>query len=118
MALSRLRRPSLALPLVAVLVLLGLAGWYVLSGRGAGYLPQSSWGPWQEKRDKEGWSVWVRVNSWSDAAEADVHMGKAEGFTIKAYGKAARATTVMDGTRFTLTPGGRVTARAAGDTGP
>ncbi|MEU9991431.1 hypothetical protein AB0E10_32435 [Streptomyces sp. NPDC048045] len=67
-------------------------------------------GPWREKRVND-WSVWIRVNSWSDAAEADVHMGRAEGFTMKAYGAPATATTSMDGTRFTLTPGGEVTGQ-------
>ncbi|QHC23340.1 hypothetical protein [Streptomyces sp. GS7] len=110
MALSRIRRRSTAFWLAAVVLLLGLASWYVFSGRGAGLLPQSSWGPWREKRVDD-WSVWVRVNAWSDAAEADVHMGKAEGFTMKAYGTPARATTDMDGTRFTLTPGGEVTGQ-------
>lgn len=107
---SRIRRRSTAFPLVAVVLLLGLAGWYVFSGRGAGLLPQSSWRPWHEKRVDD-WSVRVRVNSWSEAAEAYVHMGKAEGFTIKAYGTPASATTVMDSTRFTLTPGGEVTGQ-------
>ncbi|MEU5534449.1 hypothetical protein [Streptomyces sp. NPDC020362] len=112
MALSRIRRrPTVSRPVaVAVVVLLALAGWYVFSGRGAGLLPQGSWGPWREKRVNN-WSVRIRVNSWSDAAEAYVHMGKAEDFTMKAYGTSAVATTVMDQTRFTLTPGGEVTGQ-------
>ncbi|KUM92573.1 hypothetical protein AQI88_30835 [Streptomyces cellostaticus] len=101
---------------VAVVVLLGLAGWYVFSGRGAGLLPQDSWGPWREKRVKD-WSVLIRVNSWSDAAEAEMHMGKAEDFTMKAYGRPSTATAVMDGTRFTLTPGGEVTGQRSQEHG-
>ncbi|MFD7105466.1 hypothetical protein [Streptomyces celluloflavus] len=110
MPLPRVLRRSVALPLVTVVILLGLAVWYVFSGYGAGLLPQSSWGPWREK-SVDNWAVRVRVNSWSDAAEAYVHMGKAEDFTMEAYGTSADATTVMDGTRFTLAPGGEVTGQ-------
>ncbi|MGW2747269.1 hypothetical protein [Streptomyces sp. NPDC001450] len=116
MSLSRIRRPIISLPLVTVVILLGLVAWYVFSGRGAGLLPQDTWGPWREKRVND-WSVWVRVNSWSDAAEADLHMGKAEEFTMQAYGKPATATTTMDGTRFTLTPGGEVAGQPSRDNG-
>ncbi|MET9149108.1 MULTISPECIES: hypothetical protein [unclassified Streptomyces] len=108
---SRVRRRSAASALVAAVILLGLAGCYVFSGRGAGLLPQASWGPWREKPQVNHWGVWVRVNSWSNAAEASVHMGKAEDFTMKAYGTRAGAVTVMDGTRFTLTPDGRLTGQ-------
>ena len=93
---------------VTVAALLGLDGWYLFSGRGAGLLPQDRWGPWQEKRVHH-WSVWVRVNSWSDAAEADGHYGKADDFTLKAYGTSATATTAMEGVRFTLAPDGELT---------
>lgn len=118
MALSRnRRRPSTSrLVTVAVVILLSVAGWYTFSGRGAGWLPQDSWGPWREKR-VENWSVRIRVNSWSDAAEAYVHIGKAEDFTMKAYGRPSTATTVMDGTRFTLTPGGEVTGQRSREYG-
>ncbi|NUP24775.1 MAG: hypothetical protein HOZ81_53725 [Streptomyces sp.] len=103
------RRPAAPrLMAVTVVVLLGLAGWYLFSGRGAGLLPQDSWGPWQEKRMHD-WSVWVRVNTWTDAAEADGHYGKADDFTLKAYGTSATATTAMEGVRFTLTPDGGLT---------
>ncbi|MER0447501.1 hypothetical protein ABZ734_10245 [Streptomyces sp. NPDC006660] len=101
------RRPS-AFALAVAVLLLGLASWYVFSGRGAGLLPQSSWGPWREKPQVNQWGVRVRVNSWGNAAEAYVHMGKAEDFTLKAYGTRASATTEMDGTRIALTPDGRI----------
>ncbi|MYT31257.1 MULTISPECIES: hypothetical protein [unclassified Streptomyces] len=103
---------------MAVVLLLGLAGWYAFSGRGAGLLPEGSWGPWREKQQVEGWSVRVRVNSWSEAAEAYVHMGKAEDFTMKAYGMPASATTLMDPTRFALTPDGEVTGQRLEVDGP
>lgn len=93
---------------VTVVVLLGLVGWYLFSGRGAGLLPQDSWGPWRQKQVHD-WSVWVRVNSWSDAAEADGHYGKADDFTLKAYGTSATTATVMEGVRFTLAPDGELT---------
>ncbi|MEU8694669.1 hypothetical protein [Streptomyces sp. NPDC048665] len=38
-------------------------------------------------------------------------MGKAEDFTMKAYGTRVSATTDMDGTRFTLTPDGKITGQ-------
>ncbi|WP_226599092.1 hypothetical protein [Streptomyces violascens] len=57
------------------------------------------------------WGVQVRVNSWTNAAEAYVYMGKAENFTMKTYGTRASATTVMDGTRLTLTPDGKITGQ-------
>ncbi|MFI1510608.1 hypothetical protein [Streptomyces sp. NPDC020597] len=110
MALSSLiRRRSTAFALVAAVTLLGLASWYVFSGRGTELLPQSSWGSWREKPQVNHWGVQVRVNSWSNAAEAHVYMGKAEDFTMKAYGTRASVTTAMDGTRFTLTPDGKIT---------
>ncbi|MFI9808639.1 hypothetical protein ACIHEJ_30505 [Streptomyces sp. NPDC052301] len=112
MPVIRVRRRPTATRLMAVAVaavtLLGLVGWYLFSGRGAGLLPQDSWGPWRQKQ-VHGWSVWVRVNSWSDAAEANGAYGKADDFSLKAYGTPATAATVMDGTRFTLAPDGRLT---------
>lgn len=108
---SRIRRRSPALKLVAAAIMLGLAGWYVFSGRGTGLLPPGSWGPWREKAQVNHWGVQVRVNSWSNAAEAHVYMGKAEDFTMKAYGTRVSATTVMDGTRLTLTPDGEITGQ-------
>ncbi|MEV6833961.1 hypothetical protein AB0N17_05490 [Streptomyces sp. NPDC051133] len=107
------RRPAaprfMAMTAVTAVTLLGLVGWYLFSGRGAGLLPQDSWGPWREKRVPY-WSVWVRVNSWSHAAEATGAYGKADDFSLKAYGTPATATTA-DRTRFTLTPDGELTAR-------
>ncbi|MEU8589528.1 hypothetical protein AB0C59_21390 [Streptomyces sp. NPDC048664] len=94
---------------MSVVALLGLVGWYLFSGRGAGLLPQDSWGPWREKRESYGWTVWVRVNSWSDAAEAEGNYGKAEDFTLRAYGTPAGATNLMIGLRFTLAPDGELT---------
>ncbi|MFK8908393.1 hypothetical protein [Streptomyces sp. YS-3] len=108
---SRIRRRLIASALVAAVISLGLASWSVFSGRGAGLLPQSSWESWREEPQVNHWGVQVRVNSWGNAAEAYVHMGKAEDFTMKAYGKQASATTVMDGTRFTLTPDGKITGQ-------
>ncbi|QRX94809.1 hypothetical protein [Streptomyces noursei] len=103
------RRPTAPrLMAVTAVVLLGLVGWYLFSGRGAGLLPQDSWGPWREKRVHH-WSVWVRVNSWSDAAEADGHYGKADGFTLKAHGTSATTATVTEDVRFTLAPDGELT---------
>ncbi|MFD7168478.1 hypothetical protein [Streptomyces violascens] len=93
---SRIRRRSTVFALVAAAIMLGLASWYVFSGRGTGLLPQSSWGPWREKPQVNHWGVQVRVNSWSNAAEAQVHMGKAEDFTMKAYGTRASATTITN----------------------
>ncbi|GAA3154777.1 hypothetical protein GCM10010521_48270 [Streptomyces rameus] len=112
MALSpRSRRRSTAFALIASVTLFGLASWYVFSGRGAGLLPQSSWGSWRERPQVNDWGVQVRVNSWSNAAEAYVYMGKAESFTMKAYGTRGSASTDMDGTRFTLTPDGKITGQ-------
>ncbi|MFI1769872.1 hypothetical protein ACH41H_49035 [Streptomyces sp. NPDC020800] len=103
------RRPTaLQLKAATAVALLGLVGWYLFSGPGAGLLPQDSWGPWREKRVPY-WSVWVRVNSWSNAAEADGHYGKADDFTLKAYGTSATTTTVMEGVWFTLAPDGELT---------
>ncbi|MGW7817366.1 hypothetical protein ACWGLF_04365 [Streptomyces puniciscabiei] len=97
---------------VTVVVLLGLVGWYLFPGRGAGLLPQDSWGPWRERQVHD-WSVRVRVNSWSDAAEAVGYYGKADDFTLKAYGTSATATAVMGGfPRFTLAPDGDLTVVA------
>ncbi|SHN22342.1 hypothetical protein [Streptomyces yunnanensis] len=55
------------------------------------------------------WSVWVRGNSWSDAAEADGCYGKADAFTLKAHGTSATTATVMEGVRFPLAPDGELT---------
>ncbi|MFG2994548.1 hypothetical protein ACGFZK_35525 [Streptomyces sp. NPDC048257] len=94
---------------VAVVVLLS-AVVAVREGRASGLMPERSWGPWTDG-GIEGWSTHVRVNTWGDAAQADIHFGKAEDLTLRAYGKTARATSMMEPTVFTLTPDGRLTAR-------
>ncbi|MFJ8563315.1 hypothetical protein [Streptomyces sp. NPDC093514] len=98
--------------LLAVLVVLLPAGAVVAvrEGRAPGLLPERSWGPWTDG-GIEGWSAHVRVNTWGDAAQADIHCGKAEDLTLHAYGKTARTTSTMQPTVFTLTPDGRLTAR-------
>ncbi|MFI7359020.1 hypothetical protein ACIBTP_34465 [Streptomyces avidinii] len=106
------RALRLAGTLAVALVVLMSAGavFAVRDGRAAGYLPERSWGPWTDAQI-EGWSTHVRVNTWGDAAQADIHYGKAEDLTLNAYGKTARATTMMRSTVFTLTPDGTLTAR-------
>ncbi|WP_405443837.1 hypothetical protein OG373_40025 [Streptomyces avidinii] len=96
---------------VALVVLLGAGAVVaVREGRAAGLLPERSWGPWTATRI-EAWSTHVRVNTWGDAAQAEIHFGKAEDLTLHAYGKTARATGMMQPTVFTLTPDGKLTAR-------
>ncbi|MCX5151811.1 hypothetical protein OHB36_34545 [Streptomyces sp. NBC_00320] len=104
------RVPRLALVAVIMVLLSAGAVIAVREGRVSGLLPERSWGPWTDG-GIEGWSTHVRVNGWGDAAEADIHLGKAEDLTLRAYGKTASVTSTMDPTVFTLTPDGRLTAR-------
>ncbi|MBT2408510.1 MULTISPECIES: hypothetical protein [unclassified Streptomyces] len=104
------RRRTLAPALIftlaaALLAVAALAFW---QGRAPGLLPEGSWGAWRNQ-EVSNWSTHVRVNTWVHAAEARVHMGKAEEITLEAYGRTARGTTTMDGTTFTLTPEGKIT---------
>ncbi|MEW1910307.1 hypothetical protein AB0442_17925 [Kitasatospora sp. NPDC085895] len=94
-----------------------LAGLGVRGGAAAGLLPEASWGAWRSQ-ELEHWSVRVRVNDWADAAEADLHYGKAEDLTLRAYGASDTRTAEGEAVRFTLRPDGTVTvARAAVDGG-
>ncbi|MER6443704.1 hypothetical protein [Streptomyces venezuelae] len=97
---------------IAALVMLLSAGTAlaVREGHAVGLMPERSWGPWTDG-GIEGWSTHVRVNAWGDAAQADIHFGKAEDLTLRAYGTTARVTSMMEPTVFTLTPDGRLTAR-------
>ncbi|MFJ3520708.1 hypothetical protein [Streptomyces sp. NPDC090131] len=111
---SRRTRTARALRLagaLAALVVLVSAGIVVAvrEGPAAGLMPERSWGPWTDG-GIEGWSTHVRVNTWGDAAQADIHFGKAEDIFLRAYGKTARVTSMMQTTVFTLTPDGRLTA--------
>ncbi|MEV7181965.1 hypothetical protein [Kitasatospora sp. NPDC093679] len=97
-----------------VLVFAGLG---VRGGAAAGLLPEASWGAWRSQ-ELEHWSVRVRVNGWADAAEADLHYGKAEDLTLRAYGASDTRTAEGEAVRFTLRPDGTVTvARTAVDGG-
>lgn len=113
---TRPRTPArvsrLAGTLAAVIVVASSAGAVVAvrEGRAPGLLPEGSWGPWTDG-GIEGWSTHVRVNNWGDAAEADIHYGKAEDLVLQAHGKTASVTSMMEPTVFTLTPHGRLTAR-------
>ncbi|MFE2143416.1 hypothetical protein ACFXA3_17035 [Streptomyces sp. NPDC059456] len=107
---ARASRAAGVLAAVCVVVLSAGAVVGVREGRAPGLLPERSWGPWTDG-GIEGWSTHVRVNRWGDAAEADIHFGKAEDLTLHAYGKTVSATSMMEPTVFTLTPDGRLTAR-------
>ncbi|MFF4268249.1 hypothetical protein [Streptomyces virginiae] len=111
---SRPTRTARALRLggvLAALVMLMSAGIVVAvrEGRASGLMPESSWGPWTDG-GIEGWSTRVRINTWGEAAQADIHFGKAEDLYLRAYGKTVRVTSMMEPTVFTLTPDGRLTA--------
>lgn len=111
MPFLRTRPTALRLAVTACLLAL-VAALYVRTGTTADLLPESSWGAWKREQIAD-WSVFVRVDKWVDASEADIHMGKAEDITLKAYGHSATGTTVMDNTTFTLTPDGKVTGKQA-----
>ncbi|MFE3181884.1 hypothetical protein ACFXKR_13600 [Streptomyces violascens] len=105
-----LRRPSRATTICLILAaVLPAAGVFaVQQGPAAGLLPQATWGGWRSQEVLH-WSAHIRVNAWAHAAEAEIHMGKAESITLKAYGGDAHGTTNMDPTAFTLTPDGKLT---------
>ncbi|MEU2872820.1 hypothetical protein ABZ769_27030 [Streptomyces olivoreticuli] len=69
----------------AAATLLALGAFCVYRGTQTGDPPDSGWGAWEVERVAD-WSASVRVNAQVHAAEAEVHMGKAESITIKAYG--------------------------------
>ncbi|WP_322872040.1 hypothetical protein [Streptomyces goshikiensis] len=50
------------------------------------------------------------TNSWTHAAQARIHHGKAEGIQLDACGETRDATSAI-GTVFTLTPEARLTAK-------
>ncbi|MCY0944109.1 hypothetical protein [Streptomyces antarcticus] len=79
-------------------------------GRTPGLYPERSWGPWKDET-MDVWSTHVRINSWTHAAQARINYGKAEEIHLGAYGEAARETSGMFRTRFTLTPDGGLTAK-------
>ncbi|MCU7826998.1 hypothetical protein [Kitasatospora sp. DSM 101779] len=91
---------------VAAAVVLG--GLWVRGGAAAGFLPEASWEAWRSV-DVEHWSVHVRVNAWANAAEADLHYGKAEDLTLRAYGATDTRTADVEPVRFTLRPDGTIT---------
>ncbi|MFE9635804.1 hypothetical protein [Streptomyces sp. NPDC006463] len=106
--MSRRSRAS-ALGFLAA-ALFAFTGLCFYQGKTPGLLPESSWGAWRHD-EIAGWSTHVRVNTWSQAAEAQINWGKAEAIELNAYGKTARGTTTTDRTVFTLTPDGKLTAK-------
>ncbi|MFD7339998.1 hypothetical protein ACFV98_28950 [Streptomyces violascens] len=108
-ALRRLSRAT-AIYLILAAVLLAAGVFAVRQGPAAGLLPEAAWGDWRSQEVLH-WSAHIRVSTWAHAAEAEIHMGKAESITLKAYGEDAHATTSMDPTAFTLTPDGKLTGR-------
>ncbi|WP_405680596.1 hypothetical protein OG239_05645 [Streptomyces sp. NBC_00868] len=90
--------------------LFAFTGLCFFQGKTPGLLPEGSWGAWRSG-DIAGWSTHIRVNTWSQAAEARINWGKAEAIELNAYGKTARDTTVTHRTVFTLTPDGKLTAQ-------
>lgn len=109
MPLNRRRATAWAPGFLAV-VALALTGLLFQQGRTPGLYPERSWGPWRSERTGV-WSTHVRINSWTHAAQARIHYGKAEEIHLDAYGETARDTSGMFRTDFTLTPDGRLTAR-------
>ncbi|MEU4346117.1 hypothetical protein [Streptomyces sp. NPDC023838] len=107
-----LRRPSRATAIYLVLaaVLLATGAFPVREAPGAGLLPEATWSGWRSEEVLH-WSAHIRVSAWAHAAEAEIHMGKAESITLKAYGEDAHGTTSTDPTAFTLTPEGKLTGR-------
>ncbi|MFD8634976.1 MULTISPECIES: hypothetical protein [unclassified Streptomyces] len=110
--MAALRRPSrrTAIRLTLAAALTAAGAFAVLRGPATGLLPEATWGVWRS-REVPHWSVYIRVNTWAHAAEAEIHMGKSEGITLKAYGEDAHGTTSMHPTAFTLTPDGKLTVR-------
>ncbi|MFD9358725.1 hypothetical protein [Streptomyces sp. NPDC060031] len=102
--------PVTAIYLILAAVLLATGVFAVRQGPAAGLLPEATWGGWRAQEVLH-WSAYIRVNTWAHAAEAEIHMGKAESITLKAYGADAHGTTHMDRTAFTLTPDGKLTGR-------
>ncbi|WP_371619445.1 hypothetical protein [Streptomyces sp. NBC_00454] len=90
--------------------LLAFTGLCFCQGKTPALYPESSWGPWRSETI-DGWSAFVRVNSWTHAAQADLHYGKAEDLSLNAYGETVHGDTVMERMVFTLTPDGRLTAK-------
>ncbi|MCX4808680.1 hypothetical protein ACFWWM_30845 [Streptomyces sp. NPDC058682] len=113
-----LRRPSrvTAIYLILATVLLAAGDFAVRQGPVAGLLPEATWGGWRSQEVLH-WSAHIRVNVWAHAAEAEIHMGKAESITLMAYGEDAHGATSMDPTAFTLTPDGKLTGRELTFTG-
>ncbi|WP_371648927.1 MULTISPECIES: hypothetical protein [unclassified Streptomyces] len=113
-----LHRPSrmTAVCLILAAVLLATGAFTVRQGPVTGLLPEGRWSGWRSEEVLH-WSAHIRVNTWAHAAEAEIHMGKAESITLKAYGEDAHGTTSMDPTAFTLTPDGKLTGRELPATG-
>lgn len=107
---QRNRRARALVLLALAVALLAFTGLRFCQGKTPGLYPASSWGDWRSERIG-GWSAYVRVNSWTHAAQASLNYGKAEGISLNAYGETVHGVTVMDRTVFTLTPDGRLTAK-------
>ncbi|MEV6734881.1 MULTISPECIES: hypothetical protein [unclassified Streptomyces] len=107
--MSPLRLPRAAVLLFAVAAsLLAFTAFSVYRGAAPGLLPESSWGAWRQEEVAD-WSAHIRVNRWAHAAEAEIHWGKAEQISLRAYGDEDRDTSGMERTTFTLTPDGKLT---------
>ncbi|MGW2988157.1 hypothetical protein [Streptomyces goshikiensis] len=104
---NRHRTIAGALGLLAV-VLIAFTSLFFFQGKTPGLYPERSWGPWRSET-MDPWSTHVRINSWTHAAQAHIHYGKAEDIYLDAYGETRDATSF--GTVFTLTPEGRLTAK-------
>ncbi|MGW3061616.1 hypothetical protein ACWC98_37725 [Streptomyces goshikiensis] len=105
---NRHRAIGWALGFLAV-VPLAFTGLFFHQGKTPGLYPERSWGSWRSER-MGSWSTYVRINSWTHAAQARIHYGKAEEIHLDAYGETRDATSPF-GTVFTLTPDGRLTAK-------
>ncbi|MFE3632080.1 hypothetical protein [Streptomyces goshikiensis] len=90
-------------------VLLAFTGLFFHQGKTPGLYPERSWGPWRSET-MDSWSTHMRINTWTHAAQARIHDGKAEDIYLNAYGETHDATSAF-GTVFTLTPEGRLTAK-------
>ncbi|MER7463015.1 hypothetical protein [Streptomyces sp. NPDC097981] len=106
MPLVRRSRGSVLL-FAVVAALLAFTAFSVYRGAAANLLPQSSWGSWRQEEVVQ-WSVHIRVNRWTHAAEAELHMGKSEDLSLRAYGATDHGTAIT-GETFTLTPDGELT---------
>ncbi|MGW7104512.1 hypothetical protein [Streptomyces sp. NPDC054838] len=93
-----------------VAVLLSYTSMCFYQGKTPSLYPESSWGPWKHEQIAS-WSTHVRVNTWTHAAQAQMHYGKAEDISLGAYGKTVHESSVIDQNTFTLTPDGRLTAQ-------